>query len=190
MSRPCSAPRYPTPCIWRVLVKPSVTPVTAFCIRDRISPCIALSFGASEARSTTMSPSSCLTSTPRPTGTLSSPFGPLTLTVRSETSTSTLSGTSIGALPILDINHNPLVHEAKDLATDTGAAGFVIGEDAPRGREYRHPKSVEDAGDAGLLAVDAPAGPAYPSEACDSASLVGTVLELDDEPLLRARPPL
>src|SRR5215217_7470404 len=151
MSRPCNAPRYPTPCIWSVLVKPSVTPVTAFCIKERVSPCIALCCGASEARSTTMLASSCFTSTPRPTGTVSSPFGPLTLTVWREMSTSTLSGTSMGALPILDIPHHSLVDKAEDLAADAGAPGLVVGEDATRGRENRHPKAVEDAGDAGLL---------------------------------------
>jgi len=52
--------------------------------------------------------------------------------------TSTLSGTSTGALPILDIFHNPLIDEAKDLAADADASGFVVGEDATRGREYRH----------------------------------------------------
>src|SRR3712207_7600297 len=47
---------YPTPCIRSVLVKPSVTPVTAFCSRERVSPCIALCSGESEARVSTMLP--------------------------------------------------------------------------------------------------------------------------------------
>jgi hypothetical protein len=85
-----------------VFVNPSVTPVTAFWIRDLVRPCIALCSGESEARSSTMLPSSCLTSTPRPTGTVRSPFGPFTFTLRPESSTLTAPGTSTGAFPILD----------------------------------------------------------------------------------------
>src|SRR5829696_2862813 len=194
MSRPCREPRYPTPCIRRVLVKPSVTPVTAFCSRERVSPCIALCSGESEARVSTMLPFSSLTSTPRPTGTVSSPLGPLTCISRPEVSISTLSGTSTGALPILDIPSPPnlllLIYEAEDLATDAGPASFVVGEDAARGREDRHPQPIEDARDIGLLAVDAPAGPAHAPQAPDRTPPVGIVLELYDELLFRAFSPL
>src|SRR5918911_4895295 len=134
--------------------------------------------------------SSCFTSTPRPTGTVSSPFGPLTLMVRAEMSTSTLSGTSMGALPILDINHHFLVDEAENLAADAGPAGLVVGEDTARGREDRHPQAVEYAGYVGLLAVDAPTRPAHAPEARDPPLPVGAVLELDDELLFGARAPL
>src|ERR671920_595075 len=115
MSRPCREPRYPTPCIRRVLVKPSVTPVTAFCSRERVSPCIALCSGESEARVSTILPFSSLTSTPQP---------------------------------------------------------------------------IEDARYIGLLAVDAPAGPAHTPQAPDRTSPVGVVLELYDELLFRAFSPL
>src|SRR5215208_2230997 len=175
-SCPCKEPRYPTPCIWSVLAKPSVTPVTAFWIRLLVSPCMALWFGDSDLRSTTMFASSCLTSTPWPTGTLNSPFGPLTLIARSEMSTSTLSGTATGALPILDISNHPLVYEAQDLAADTGAPSLVIGEDTARGREDRHTEPVEHAGDVGLLAVDAASGPAHSPQARDCAPPIVVVL--------------
>src|ERR671917_1398670 len=186
MSCPCNAPRYPTPCIWSVLVKPSVTPVTAFWSKERVSPCIALSRGASESRSTTMLASSCLTSTPRPTGTVSSPLGPLTLTLPAEMSTSTLSGTSMGALPILDIPHHSLIDEAEYLAADAGAPGLVVGEDAPGGREDCYPEAVQHAGNAGLFAVDAPTRSAHAPQARDPTFSLGPVLELDNELLLRA----
>src|SRR3712207_4515352 len=60
----------------------------------------------------------------------------------------------------------------------------------PRGREDRHPETVEDARDVGLLAVDAPAGPAHPAEPRDRTPPLGVVLELNDELLLRALAPL
>src|SRR3712207_4026390 len=105
--------------------------------------------------------------------------------VSSETSISTLFGTSTGALPILDIPRSLLVDEAEDLAADAGPAGLVVGEDAARGREDRHPETVEDARNIGLLAVYAPAGPAHTPQAPDRTPTVGVVLELNDELLFR-----
>src|SRR5919107_1646552 len=172
--------------MFSVLVNPSVTPVTAFCIRDRVSPCIALCSGASEARSTTTLPSSCLTSTPRPTGTVRSPLGPFTFTLRPESSTLTAPGTSTGAFPILDTLKTSLVDEAQDLAADAPAPGLVVGQDPLRGREYRHPEAVQHAGNVGLLAVDAASGTAHPSQAGDTAAAIGAVLQRDHEPPLHA----
>src|SRR5919112_2007806 len=148
--------------MFSVLVNPSVTPVTAFCIRDRVSPCIALCSGASEARSTTTLPSSCLTSTPRPTGTVRSPLGPFTFTLRPESSTLTAPGTSTGALPILDTLKTSLVDEAKDFAADAPAPGLVVGQDPLGGREYRHPKPIQHTGDVRLFTVDPASWAAHP----------------------------
>src|SRR5215211_1803530 len=80
-----------------------------------------------------------------------------------------------------------LVHEAEDLAADAHPAGLMVGEDPLRGREDRHPEPVEDAGDVLLLAVDAPARTAHPSQARYRPLPVGAVLQLHDEPLLRPR---
>src|SRR5918993_1403199 len=172
--------------MFSVFVNPSVTPVTAFWIKERVSPCIARCSGVSALRSTTMVPSSCLTSTPRPTGTVRSPFGPFTFTLRPESSTLTAPGTSTGAFPILDILETSLVDEAKDFAADAPAPGLVVGQDPLGGREYRHPEAVEHAGDAGLLAVDAASGTAHPPQAGDAAAPVGAVLQRDHEPSLHA----
>src|SRR5918994_6935836 len=131
--------------MFSVFVNPSVTPVTAFWIRDRVRPCIARCSGESVARSTITLPSSCLTSIPRPTGTVSSPFGPFTFTPRPETSTLTAPGTSTGAFPILD-TATSLVDEAQDFAADASAPGLVVCQDPLGGREYRHPEPVEHAG--------------------------------------------
>src|SRR5215208_119700 len=60
----------------------------------------------------------------------------------------------------------------------------VIGEDPLRGREYRHPESIEHPGDVLLLAVDAPSGTAHPPQARYRPLPVGAVLELDNEDLL------
>src|SRR5215210_4941148 len=168
--------------MFSVFVNPSVTPVTAFWIRDRVSPCMALCSGESEARSTTMLPSSCLTSIPRPTGTVRSPFGPFTFTLRPESSTLTAPGISTGAFPILDTLLTSLVDEAQDFASDAPAPGLVVGQDPLGGREYRHPEAVEHAGDAGLLAVDAATGTAHPSETRNAAAAVGAVLQGYHEP--------
>src|SRR5215210_4718178 len=176
--------------MFSVLVNPSVTPVTAFWIRDRVSPCIALYSGASEARSTITFPSSCLTSTPRPTGTVRSPLGPFTFTLRPDSSTLTAPGTSTGAFPILDTLKTSLVDEAKDFAADAPAPGLVVGQDPLGGREYRHPEPIEHAGDVRLLAVDPAPWAAHPPEARDAALTVGAVLQVDDEPLLNPAPAL
>src|ERR687890_2763549 len=172
-----------------VFVNPSVTPVTAFWIRDRVSPCIALCSGESESRSTTMEPSSCLTSTPRPTGTVRSPLGPFTLTLRPESSTLTAPGTSTGAFPILD-TATSLVDEAEDFAADAPAPGLVVCQDPLGGREYRHPEPVEHAGDVGLLAVDPAAGADHPSQDGDAAASVRAVLQGYNKPPLDPAPAL
>src|SRR5215203_4255263 len=176
--------------MFRVLVNPSVTPVTAFWIRDRVRPCIALCSGASEARSTITLPSSCLTSIPRPTGTVSSPRGPFTFTLRPESSTLTAPGTSTGAFPILDTIKTSLVDEAQDFAADAPAPGLVVRQDALGGREYRHPEPVEHAGDVGLLAIDPASRAAHSPEARDAAATVGAVLQGYDEPPLDPAPAL
>src|SRR5215211_320496 len=176
--------------MFSVFVNPSVTPVTAFWIRDRVRPCIARCSGASEARSTITLPSSCLTSIPRPTGTVSSPRGPFTFTLRPESSTLTAPGTSIGAFPILDTIKTSLVDEAQDFAADAPAPGLVVRQDPLGGREYRHPEPVEHARNVGLLAVDPASRAAHAPEARDAAATVGAVLQGYDEPPLDPAPPL
>src|SRR5215204_1572721 len=176
--------------MFSVFVNPSVTPVTAFWIRDRVRPCIARCSGASEARSTITLPSSCLTSIPRPTGTVSSPRGPFTFTLRPESSTLTAPGTSTGAFPILDTIKTSLVDEAQDFAADAPAPGLVVRQDALGGREYRHPEPIEHAGDVGLLAIDPASWTAHSPEASDAAATVGAVLQGYDEPPLDPAPAL
>jgi hypothetical protein len=51
---------------------------------------------------------------------------------------------------------NLLIDEAEDLAADPHPPGLVVGENAPGGREDRHPETVQDPRDLRLLAVDAP----------------------------------
>src|SRR5918997_2978779 len=175
--------------MFSVFVKPSVTPVTALWIRDRVSPCIARCSGVSAARSTITLPSSCLTSIPRATGTVSSPLGPFTLTLRPESSTLTAPGISTGAFPILDTAIS-LVDEAQDFAADAPAPGLVVCQDPLGSREYRHPKPVEHAGNARLVAVDPSSWAAHSPEASDAAATVGGVLQGYDEPPLDPAPAL
>src|SRR5215216_4275140 len=175
--------------MFSVFVNPSVTPVTALYIKDRVRPCIARCSGVSAARSTITLPSSCLTSIPRAKGTVSSPFGPLTFTLRPESSTLTAPGISTGAFPILDTTTS-LVDEAKDFAADAPAPGLVVCQDALGGREYRHPEPVEHARDVGLLAVDPAARAAHSPETRDAAAAVGAVLQGYDEPPLDPAPAL
>src|SRR5918994_110276 len=175
--------------MFSVFVNPSVTPVTALYIKDRVRPCIARCSGVSAARSTITLPSFCLTSIPRATGTVSSPFGPLTFTLRPESSTLTAPGISTGALPILD-TATSLVDEAEDFAADAPAPGLVVCQDPLGGREYRHPEPVEHAGDVGLLAVDPASGAAHPPQAGDAAATVGAILQGYYEPLFDPAPAL
>src|SRR5215212_1071110 len=169
--------------MFNVFVNPSVTPVTALWIKDRVRPCIARCSGVSAARSTITLPSSCLTSIPRATGTVSSPFGPLTFTLRPESSTLTAPGIST-------VLNTSLVDEAKDFAADAPAPGLVVCQDALGGREYRHPEPVEHAGDVGLLAVYPASGAAHPPQAGDAAATVGAVLQGNYEPLFDPAPAL
>src|SRR5215207_5598889 len=145
--------------------------------------------GRVRGRSTITLPCSCLTSIPRATGTVSSPLGPFTLTLRPESSTLTAQGISTGAFPILD-TATSLVDEAEDFAADAPAPGLVVCQDPLGGREYRHPEPVEHTGDVGLLAVDPAAGAAHPSQAGDAAATVGAVLQGYNKPPLDPAPAL
>src|SRR5215218_6933590 len=162
--------------MFSVFVNPSVTPVTALYIKDRVRPCIARCSGVSAARSTITLPSSCLTSIPRATGTVSSPFGPLTFTLRPESSTLTAPGISTGAFPILD-TATSLVDEAKHFAADAPAPGLVVCQDPLGGREYRHPEPVEHAGDVGLPALGPASGAAHPSAGGEAAARIAAAVQ-------------
>src|SRR5215211_4223463 len=176
--------------MFSVFVNPSVTPVTALYIKDRVRPCIARCSGVSAARSTITLPSSCLTSIPRATGTVSSPFGPLTFTLRPESSTLTAPGSRQELSRFSTLLNTSLVDEAKDFAADAPAPGLVVCQDALGGREYRHPEPVEHAGDVGLLAVDPTSGAAHPPQAGDAAATVGSVLQGYHEPPFDPAPAL
>ena len=75
-----------------------------FAMRVRVSPCNDLLSRSSLGRATSMGPSSDrLTVIGGATVWLSDPLGPLTVTSRSATWTSTPDGTVIGSLPMRDM---------------------------------------------------------------------------------------
>src|SRR5262245_57639932 len=86
----------------------------------------------------------------------SSPFGPFTLMVRSDTVTTTPLGTAMGDFPMRDMSApRPSPDEAQDLATDAGPAGFAVGHETLAGGQDSDAEAAEDPRHTVGLGVDA-----------------------------------
>src|SRR5256714_8907982 len=88
---------------------------------------------------------------------VSAPRRPLTVSVWPESCTSTPCGMATGCLPIRDmITSKPGVseHAAQHLAADIGSAGFVVGQNAARGRQDRDAEPAIDARQIDKLRID------------------------------------
>src|SRR6476620_4122415 len=130
-------------------------------ISERVSPCRARLSRSSLGRFTSRVPSPFSTVMGAATVWLRVPLGPLTVTVRSWTCTSTPAGTGTGSLPMRDIastsaSWSPDVGE--DFPTHTLAVGLTVGQQALAGRDDRDAETTEDLGQAGALGVHAQTG--------------------------------
>src|SRR3954447_17333689 len=151
-------------------------------ISDRVSPCRARLSRSSLGRFTSRVPSPFSTVMGAATVWLRVPLGPLTVTVRSWTCTSTPAGTGTGSLPMRDIastsaSWSPDVGE--DFPTHALLVGLTVGEQALAGRADRDTEAAEHLRQRRVLGVHAQAGLADPAYAGDGALTAAAVLELD-----------
>src|SRR5262245_7161104 len=108
------------------------------------------------------------------------PSGPFTWISAGVIITSTFSGRTTGALPILDMARSRSGHDAQHFAADTQAARLAVGHHAARGGDDRHAEAVHHLGQLVLLAVDAQPRAADALDLLDHR-LAGVVLEADLE---------
>src|SRR5438309_2052345 len=106
-------------------------------IRVRDRPCSALDSRSSSGRSTEMVPSALSTVIGSATVWDSVPLGPLTVTVRPSTSTSTPDGTGTGIFPmrLMAVLLSPDVGE--DFPAYSTLGGLPVGQQTGRGRDDR-----------------------------------------------------
>src|SRR5262245_52630473 len=150
-----------------------------FATSERVSPCRARSSPRSVGRLTTSCPSSLSIEMRAGTFCVSSPRGPLTVTRPGSTATLTPSGIAIGCLPIRLIRFSP--DEADDLAADASLLGGLARDQPARGGKDRRAHPPEDARQAVLPSVHAPAGLRDALEVGQDALAVAAELELDRE---------
>src|SRR5580698_7987985 len=105
-------------------------------ISERESPCSARISPSSLGLVTVMTPSCCLTSMGAATSRRSSPFGPLTCTLRPSMVTSTPLGTVTGNRPIRDIAGS-LPDVGEDFPTHAFPLGLLVGHQASGCRDDR-----------------------------------------------------
>src|SRR5688572_5170635 len=158
-------------------------------IRVRVSPCSERLSRSSSGRLTSRTPSS-----PRSTvigaATLWDrvPLGPLTVTRRLSTVTSTPDGTAMGSLPMRDMlllsfSVSSLPDVGEDFPTHALLVGLAVGQQALAGRDDRDTQAAEHLRETGALGVDPEAGLADAPDARDGALAVAAVLEGDVERL-------
>src|SRR5918999_2620010 len=150
-----------------------------FATSVRVSPCSARSSPRSVGRATKSSASFCSTVIRAGICCVSSPSGPFTITRPGRTETETPPGIWIGVLPILLTLSSP--NETDDLAADTELLGTPARDDAGGRRHDRHAHPAEDARQAVLVRIHAPAGLGHPPEVRDDPLAVASELELDYE---------
>src|SRR6266550_1910144 len=158
--------------------KPFVTPSTMFATSERVRPCSARSSPRSVGRLTRSCPSSFSISIRTGTFWVSSPSGPLTVTRPGSTATLTPSGIAIGCLPIRLIGSPD---EADDLAADSPLLRGLARDQTARGGEDCRAHPPEDARQAVLPSVHAPARLRDAFEVGDDALAVPAELEVDRE---------
>src|SRR3954447_24932432 len=149
----------------------------------RVSPWSDLSIFVSVGRTMVMVPSSCSSAMRGGSWRVSDPLGPLTVSTRPSSVTSTPSGTVMGRRPIRDIG---LPDVREDLAAQLGLAGLAAGHD-PLGRaDDDDAEAAEHARDVRLARVHAQAGLADPLEPRDDRHLAVDVLQLQAQHLAGA----
>src|SRR5262245_6685402 len=149
-----------------------------FWISARIVPNAGLRVTLSAATRT--SAPSTATRVPSSTCTPSSPFGPLTRTRPSSTSTVTPPGIETGFLPTRDMAY-PLPDVAHELAPEARFARLAVGHDALRCGQDRGAEAAHHLRDAVLGHVHAAPGGAHALESRDHRRLVLGVLEIDPQ---------
>src|SRR5215204_1372485 len=149
-----------------------------FATSDRVSPCRARSSPRSVGRVTVSSPSPCSIFMRCGTCCVSSPSGPLTMTLPGSIDTLTPAGSSIGFFPIRLM---ALPDETDDFAADALALGGLARDQTPGRRHDRRAHPPEDARQAILPSVHAAARLRDPLEVGEDALPARSVLELDDE---------
>src|SRR3954470_5258829 len=132
------------------LVNSWLTPWTMLLTSERTRPCSARLSRSSSGRSTMISAPSWRTEMSPGRRRSRVPFGPLTVSSRPWTVTSTPLGTGTGARPMRDmVPSSP--DEAQDLATDVAGPCFAVGHEPLARGDDGHTEATEHAGD--LLAV-------------------------------------
>src|SRR5262245_24957336 len=167
----------------RSLVKPSVTPLTAFWARARAIPWKARCWRSSSRRVHVSSAPESANLIPGGTGVCSLPFGPWTSSIDSPSFTLTPLGTSIFLFPTRDMSSSS-PHVAEDLAAHALPRRRAAGHD-PAGRgEDVDAESPVHAGNLVLAAVDPAAGTAHALEVGDHPLHARAVLQEDADPAL------
>src|SRR5579862_43459 len=153
-----------------------------FATSVRASPCSARSSPRSVGRVTTIWPSCWAIEIRCGTTCRSSPLGPDTITRPGSIDTSTPAGTSMGFLPIRLI---ALPDEADHFAADALALGGAARDHAAGRGQDRGSHAAEYARQPVLARVDAAARLRDALDAREDALAAATVLELDDQKLVR-----
>src|SRR5712692_7724998 len=161
------------PTISSSLLKPCVTPVTAFCTRLRARPCSAAS--SSLSRTATTVESFCWKRIAAGTSARSLPLGPSTLTAPGSILTFTPEGSGIGLFPTRDISP----HLAQNFAAHALLVGVPPRHHAARRSQNVDPHAAEDARNLPLADVHSPPRPRHPLDPRNDRLIVVAVLEID-----------
>src|SRR5919112_4378756 len=156
-------------------------------ISVRVSPCRDLARRSSLGRLTAMVPSSWATVIGGATVWIRVPLGPLTVTRRSSSATSTPAGTGMGSLPMRDMllfaPSSSVGPGSPDVGQHFAAHALLVrlsvGEEPLARRDDRDAEAAEDLGEAVVLGVDPEAGLADAADAGDRALAVRAVLQGD-----------
>src|SRR6188768_518369 len=148
----------------------------------RESPCSDLLSRSSLGRTTSMAPSSPrVTVIGAATLWLKVPFGPLTVTRRSSSATSTPDGTVMGSLPMRDmlclLSVSSLPDVGEGFPTHALLVCLAVGQQALARRDDRDAQAAQHLRQAGVLGVDAQAGLRDAPDAGDRTLAVLAVLQ-------------
>src|SRR4051812_31636009 len=157
-------------------------------ISVRVRPCSDLLTRSSSGRATSSAPSSArATVIGAATVWLRVPLGPLTVTRRSSSVTSTPDGTVMGSLPIRDMLVSPLGPSSPDVGEDFPTYALLVrlavGQQTLARRDDRDAEATEHLGQAGVLGVHPQARLRDPADAGDRALSVLAELQGHDQRL-------
>src|SRR5262245_20591029 len=167
----------------RSLVKPSVTPFTAFWASARAIPWKARCWRSSSRRVHVSSAPESANLMPGGTGVWSLPFGPWTSIEVSPTLMLTPLGTSIFLFPTRDMSSSS-PHVAEDLAAHALSRRRPAGHDPAGGGEDVDAEAPVHPGNLVLAAVDPAAGTAHALEVGDHLLHARAVLQEDADAAL------